>query len=213
MSPLVDSRMISNCLDPFLREQKQTDVFFKECFLNDLDHRLEQQQIDMVIRPQVTESTIQSKVKRNILHSEPLYYLPKQVDITDQPDTSPISIKEISNQTFVLTIDGCGLTDVITSLFEQQNLKLKTYPGQALSYQTLIDWTDLGIGSAILPASRIGTNNIFRAKPLMCSADMPAIIHYESYWLAHATYPNQIKALHSYFKNLVPNILTGLAST
>lgn len=49
-SPLVDATLVAMVLDPFKRAHAGVDVFFKECFLNDLNERIEQETIDISLR-------------------------------------------------------------------------------------------------------------------------------------------------------------------
>src|SRR5882757_9923916 len=59
LSPLVDARLLAQVLEPYEAEHSGTEAFFKECFLEDLDERLRNAQVDMVIRPCVADAGAQ----------------------------------------------------------------------------------------------------------------------------------------------------------
>lgn len=51
--------------------------------------------------------------------------------------------------------DACGLTRFTRDLLASRDLPVRTYPGEALSYRVLEEWSMLGLGAALLPISRV----------------------------------------------------------
>ncbi|MFC7649003.1 LysR substrate-binding domain-containing protein [Streptosporangium lutulentum] len=65
---------------------------------------------------------------------------------------TPIELDEAGKEPFILVPDTCGLTTFTTRLFQSREMPLRTYPGEAASYSVLEEWTQLGLGSAMVPA-------------------------------------------------------------
>jgi len=70
-----------------------------------------------------------------------------------------------------------------------RRLGLREYAGQAVSYQVLEEWARVGVGSAILPASKLSTPGI--GHPLVLGNGHAATIKYEAIWA-----PSTDKAPH-----------------
>jgi len=107
---------------------------------------------------------------------------------------------------------GCGLAASTRDLFATHGLEVSEYPGVALSYQMLQDWTEVGIGAALLPLSKISPANRDRAQLLLLESGEPARVVYEAFWKRNADYPSHIRGLHDYFRNTVPQLVRGLAA-
>ncbi|XKK61199.1 hypothetical protein HFP71_37290 [Streptomyces sp. ARC32] len=56
---------------------------------------------------------------------------------------------------FILVPDACGLTTFATRLFLANEVPLHTCPGEAAGYHVPEQWAGLGLGSAMIPQSRI----------------------------------------------------------
>jgi hypothetical protein len=85
---------------------------------------------------------------------------------------SPIAVRDLAPETFVLTIEGCGLTNAVRGLFQRNRVRLREYPGQALSYDVVEEWVELGIGAGILPASKV--RKLRRsARPILGNSGQP----------------------------------------
>ena len=55
----------------------------------------------------------------------------------------------------LLVPDQRGLTALTTSLFADDDLPMRRSAGQAASHQVLEEWAALGLGSALLPVSKL----------------------------------------------------------
>ena len=212
LSPLVDARLIKNCVESFFTQEYNVDIFYKECFLDDLNERLQDQTIDMMVRPLTTNSIISEDKVASRLHSEDIYFLPRISGPSSVFDNAPVTVEDIRDEIFIVTNGGCGLSDFITNLFFESGLELNVYPGEAVSYQVLSDWSELGIGAALLPASRVSIEAGLRAKPLLDKSGEPIRVDYFAYWLKSGTYPDYMNALHNYFREIVPKYIEGLCS-
>ena len=84
--------------------------------------------------------------------------------------------------------------------------EVKEYEGKALSYQVLADWASHGLGSAILPKSKILPHI---SKQQIFKSNKPAKIAFEAKWLANENKP--LSNLIQYFKNNIDEISRGIA--
>jgi len=72
-------------------------------------------------------------------------------------------LKEIAEEHFVLVPNACGLAQVTKALFDEQDLHLQRYAGEASSYAAIQEWTQLGLGAGILPSSKLSAESRKRA--------------------------------------------------
>lgn len=212
MSPLVDMRMLTLTLEPFCRDHPDVELIFKECFLNDLDSRLGNEQVDFGIRPNWTDRAAHKGYIRNPFYDEPLYFIPPSVQPSTTTTATSIQLNEITNETYVLTPDVCGLTSTVQALFDEQGFRLKKYPGQALSYEVLQEWAALGIGAAILPRSKISPSNCKSASVLLLAPGREATVRHEVIWNRNGAHSTHVAACREYIQNVVPEIVAGLTA-
>jgi len=206
MSPLINTHLVANALEPFRREHPEVDIVFKECLLDDLTQRLENHKIDLAFLLNGPHTTGQGS---ETFYSEPLYYLPNESAMGAALPAGPVTLPAIAEETIMVS-KGCGLADGVRQLFKSQGLKMKEYPGQALSYQVLEDWAGLGIGAAILPQSKISPENS-TACVLHLSKGQPATFVYEVVWNEDITQADHVMDLLIHFKKVVPKLVGGLA--
>lgn len=155
LSPVVAHPAFSGAIRHIKDSHNWMDVFLKQCFMNDLEKRLFDESIDIIIQPEQSQKTYGNT---RFLYEEPLFYIPPQSDLENQTNAAPIELAQLDNQPLILT-NGCGLSDVIFDLFNKENLTLNPYPGQALNYQVVADWAELGLAGGLLPKSHIPKNN------------------------------------------------------
>lgn len=170
-SPLVDMRRVTSVTDPFRRAAGEIDIFFKECLLDDLSDRLTSGAIDMAILP---EAILPEGLDRLPFYADPLVYLPQQ-DGRAHPD-APLTIPELPPDPVIMTGGGCGLNASLEQLFQQDRTPLHPYPGYAISYPVIQEWTWLGLGAGILPKAKISPDNTTGVRLLRASgatAEMP----------------------------------------
>lgn len=211
-SPLINIGWIKNCVEALLTDGGDIEPFYKECLLDDLQQRLQEQSIDLIIKPKATKSENDVKLKHTLLHSEAMFYLPRADPSISTTNNAPVTVEEISSQRFILTNGGCGLSDFIANLFSSAGFKLRVYAGEAVSYQVLSEWSELGIGSAILPESKVKGDSNARAKAIVHSNGEPVVIEYFAYWLENNKYPKHVDALHTFFEQSASKYMRGLNS-
>ena len=212
LSPLVDGRLVTQVLEPYQREHPGIETFFKECFLEDLDERLRQSQLEMVIRPCPAASPARRSLVRTPIYEEDLYYIPRQASAVTATEAGAVRLHEIAGETLVLGASGCGLASATRTLFQSMRAPLREYSGQALSFQVMQEWADIGIGATILPESKIAPQFKTRARRLMLDAKRPARVKFEAVWMKEQAYPAHVVDLHRHFRRRVPKLFEGSAS-
>jgi DNA-binding transcriptional LysR family regulator len=210
LSLLVDPRRVSDVVQPYLAEHPGVETFFKECYLGDLEQRLHDGQLDIVIRPRAGAEPVPKSVVRTSFYEEDLFYLARQTG-NSAAGEGAVSLKDIAGEIFVLGPDGCGLAAMTRNLFKKAGATLKEYTGQALSYQVMLDWADIGIGATILPESKITSPFREQARRLMLTPKKPARASFEALWMRDAAYPRHVIDMHRHFLDRVPLLLGGAA--
>ncbi len=209
LSPLADVRLIAQVLEPYEAAQVGVETFFKECFVDDLDDRLRTAQIDVAVRPRLPRRLGARAIARVPIYEEDLLYVPRHGADIAPGDGGPVRLRDVSRETFVLCASGCGLAATTRALFGGAKLALKEYGGQALSFQVMQEWADLGIGATILPRSKLLPAFRDRAHPLLLAAGRPARVVFEAAWSTGRALPAHVRALHRHFESRVPKLVAG----
>lgn len=173
MSPVIDSQLLSILVDAFSQTEPEMEFIFKECMLDDIDDRVETGNIDFAFR---IVQPLKSCEEAIAFYQEPLHFIPKDPSFSG----SSIELNNIGGETFILGPEGCGLAGATKSLFKQHEQEIKLYQGQAINYSVMEEWAMLGIGSTILPESKLSKNN-HRAMRITQNSQ-PVLLHYEVVW-------------------------------
>ncbi|MCB1422090.1 MAG: LysR family transcriptional regulator [Nitratireductor sp.] len=203
-SPLVDITLLNRVLEPFFRKHPTVKVFFKECLLDDLNQRLDAGTIDVVVVPRQQGVAVR--------HSFPFYrdrlkYIPS-ADTPAQAGSGPLPLGKLPQAPVILTGGGCGLNGTLEDLFERQGARFDAYPGQALTYQVIEEWAELGIGAGILPAAKLSAGN-HRAIPLVLKDGSPAMFEFEWQWRSPVAAQRHLADFVGYIRETVPALVAG----
>ncbi len=222
LSPLIDTALLTAVLDPYRRRHPDVEVFFKECFLGDLAERLDEEKLDIVLWPVDPDRPGNGHTASQPFYEESLCYLPRSAHPGEPGEGGPgesgpgesgaVRLQAIAGETFALTQDGCGLAPATRRLFRAQGFALREYAGQALGYQVLQDWAELGIAAAILPERKLAPDHRPRARPVLLDQDRPAMLRYEGVWKRTAVRPGHVAALLDHFRETMPKLLPGVAA-
>ncbi|MET0068817.1 MAG: LysR family transcriptional regulator [Candidatus Thiodiazotropha sp.] len=203
-SPLVDMRLLDHVLEPFRQANPDVTIFFKECFIDELEERLGKGQIDVQILPTTTENSTGHSC---LFYRDPLHYLPAADDGQASNHLS-FKIADLPATPLILTGGGCGLNGALTALLKSQGVELHAYPGQALSYKVIEEWVSLGIGAGILPQAKISAD--YKAGyPLFINRDEPASFSFEWIWNSDSTHPEHVNSFLDYIRTTVPALVSG----
>ncbi|PLX36517.1 MAG: hypothetical protein C0606_14665 [Hyphomicrobiales bacterium] len=205
-SPLVDMKLLDRILGPFRRQNPDVAIFFKECLLDDLSQRLANNVVDIAIVP---ETMLEPGLERRAFYNDPLFYLPRDGGGVT-PETGALALTALPDDPVILTGGGCGLNGALATLFAEDGASLTAYPGQAISYPVIEEWTDLGIGAGILPKAKlsIATN---RAVPLRRADGRAAAFTFEWLWTETAPAKPEVAAFLDYIGTTVPALIAGNA--
>lgn len=206
MSPLIDLRTIERALTPYRQKHPEVTILFKECLLDDLVGRMEAGKLDFGLR--VAEA-VPPGLQVTPAYHEPLFYLPQETHGSDHT-LHPWQIDKLPEAPIICTNGACGLNAALRRLFDAANTRLTLYPGYALSYHVIEEWTELGLGAAILPAAKLSASNM-TAGPLVDTKGQPLEFSYE--WLMKsvrlAATPAHVTAFRHHIETNAPALLNG----
>lgn len=202
-SPILDSKRLMDLFEPFKQGRSDVEVIYKECSVEDLEARLDKEQVDVICGIRLHEAPGRG---RCVLYQDNLRYLPRGgLENYNGPKT--VSPADIASETLILTVGTCGLAPATRELFRRAKLKIREYPGQALSYHVLQQWSNLGIGAAILPESKITGNP--QGFPIVTVNRKPVPVTYEAVWDKSVPASSQTKAFSRYLKATVSALTKG----
>lgn len=176
VSPVINPRLVGAaysavCCLATLPAPRQ--LVLREANLAELRSALLADEIDIMVVPSVGPMP---RYEHRVIDSEPL------VLVEARPGgTAPAALREVAKDPLILMPETCGLTTFTKDLFQAQNLAVRAYPGEASSYGALEEWASLGLGSAMLPESKLSERNV--AHRLMLDEEGCVVeIFYEAVW-------------------------------
>ncbi|RXS88470.1 LysR family transcriptional regulator [Streptomyces sp. TM32] len=175
VSPLISSHLVARAFSMVQDLPVPRDLVLREANMQDLRECLLAGQLDIILIPAVTAMP---RFEHRVIDVEPI--------VVVSPDTTavaaPLELEEAGKERFILVPDTCGLTTFTTQLFQAHEMPLNTYPGEAASYQVLEDWTKLGLGSAMVPRSKLTSPDVPH-RPLL-NEGREVQISFEAVWSA-----------------------------
>ena len=103
-------------------------------------------------------------------------------------------IDDVARRTLLLVPDTCGLTTFTRDLLADRGLPLRAYSGEAASYRVLEDWAGMGLGSALLPRSKV-TRVDSSVRPVVDARGAAVTIAYEAAWDGASPIAGELEAL------------------
>lgn len=155
ISPVVGIRQAEQALETFRTRRPDVGVIFREGYLSTLCEELKREELDLVIAPFDEQFAPPGGYVLQCLFSEPLLFLPRSDEIHRWSKLKSVDLHDIAGEEFVLIPNACGLSQVTKRIFADDQLTLHRYPGEASSYAAVQEWTLLGMGCGILPASKV----------------------------------------------------------
>lgn len=172
VSLLIGAGLIAGLFAAACQLEPQPTLVLREDDLETLHHELAAGGLDLILVPALELS---GAFRRRHLDSEPVVLVRRPSP--GEPLDESLDLDEVTSSPFLLVPDRCGLTTFTRQLFDQHGATLEAYPGEAGSYRTLEQWAGLGLGSAILPASKATVP----ARRLVHHG-APVQLHYEALW-------------------------------
>ncbi|NQZ30990.1 MAG: LysR family transcriptional regulator [Oceanospirillaceae bacterium] len=199
MSPLLNANLVSLLTSAYKNLNSGVEILLIEDNLNQLEDKLKNNQLDLILIPIIHSRADKSSI---FLYEEALFYIENQ----QNNNAADIQIADIANDTFVMVPDSCGLSEITRSLIRTSRLDIIEYEGKAMSYQVLADWASNGLGSAILPKSKIAAHI---NKQKIYNESKPAIIQFQAKWVPGEKQP--VQKMIEYFRKNAPQIISGIA--
>jgi hypothetical protein len=128
------------------------------------------------------------RLEHRIIDAEPLVVVESILS-----GDGPIELAELVGKQLILLPDTCGLTSFTRDLFRVRGLIERAYPGEACSYRVLEEWSNLGLGSAVIPRSKLAGPDT-RHRPLV-EDGVEVEIFYEAVWDPHSPLAGDVEVL------------------
>lgn len=175
VSPLIGSHLVARAFTMVRDLPVPRDLVLREANMQDLRECLQSGELDIILIPAVAAMP---RFEHRVIEVEPI------VVVTPAPEEedTPLELEDAGKDRFILVPDACGLTTFTTQLFQAHQLPLRRYAGEAASYSVLQEWAKLGLGSAIVPRSKL-TSPDLPHRPLMIQG-REVHISFEAVWNA-----------------------------
>lgn len=174
VSPLINPTLVTRFYNALCDLAPDRNVVLREADMAWLRDALLSGELDVILIPSVGPMP---GYERRIIDSEPVVL----VDAAPlNEDHAAVEFRSIGNSEVLMVPESCGLGIFTTQLFADHNLQLQPAPGQAASYQVLEQWAQMGLGSALLPLSKL-TSADRRYRPLV-NEGHPVEIFFEAIW-------------------------------
>ena len=184
VSPLIDTGLVSAAFSAVRVLDEPRDLILREDNLDDLHADLARGALDVIIVPAVTPMP---RFQHRELGREPV------VVVCSEGATEPLEVSNFGAGPLILMPDTCGLTRFTEGLLDRHALPVQRYAGEAQSVTVLEDWARLGLGSAVLPQSKLHQSEA-NVRPLT-SAGRAVEIAYEAVWSAQSPCAADIEAV------------------
>lgn len=197
MSPLLNTKFVALLTNSYKDQNSGIEIVLMEDSLIDLEEKLKNRELDVIFVPITNKKSYKKSMP---LYEEELFF------ISNKSSGDQVQVKDIRDNTFVMVPDACGLSEITRSLLRSTRNEVKEYEGKALSCQVLADWASNGLGSAILPKSKL-ESHISRHQ--VYSASKPSKIVFQARWEADDN--ASLNKMLQYFKKNISGIAKGIA--
>ena len=176
VSPLIGSQLVARVFGMVRDGPGPRDLVLREANMQDLRECLQSGELDIILIPAVAAMP---RFEHRVIDVEPI------VVVTSTPgEDAPLELEDAGEDEFILVPDTCGLTTFTAHLFQAHELPLRTYAGEAASYGVLQEWVKLGLGSAMVPRSKLASPDL-PYRPLM-NHGREVQISFEAVWNPHS---------------------------
>jgi DNA-binding transcriptional LysR family regulator len=174
MSPLISDAFVAAMLGRIAALDARLNIIISEMNKADIQPALEAGEISFGLGPEPCDRKVLTSLP---IYSEPLLYVG---GAQDEPTAEAATLNILAGQQVLMVGDNCGLSDAVRALFRDTQISLSEYEGKALGYGVLEKWAQLGIGIAILPASKVA--DLSRARRLIDSSGATVSINFCACW-------------------------------
>ena len=211
VSPLISADVVARAHSAVadLLGRGRGSFVLREADLSELCTALDDDELDLIVVPAVLPLT---RYRHHVTGSEPVVLVEpgagdaagpvNSASPTDPADpASPAEaraaaarIDDVARRTLLLVPDTCGLTTFTRDLLADRGLPLRAYSGEAASYRVLEDWAGMGLGSALLPRSKV-TRVDSSVRPVVDARGAVVTIAYEAAWDGASPIAGELEAL------------------
>lgn len=174
VSPLINPNLVTRFYTALSTLEPRRSVAVREADLAVLSTALAAEELDVILIPSVGPLP---GYERRIIDADPVVLVGAGVS---RGNLATVEFQSLGDQEMLMVPDTCGLGTFTTQLFADHNLPLNRAPGQASSYRVLEQWAQMGLGSALLPMSKLTTTDE-DYQPLM-DGGHPVEIFFEAVW-------------------------------
>ncbi|MDU0349687.1 LysR family transcriptional regulator [Actinomyces sp. MRS3W] len=172
------------------RDDGPGDLILREADLTDLRRLVDAGELDLALVPAVLPA---DRYRHRLITFEPVVLVEASATPAAKPATDSslaaapagsadcARVRELTDVDLILVPDTCGLTTFTRGLFADRGLAMRTFAGEAASYHVLEEWARMGVGSAILPLSRLSDPQAPH-RTLMDEQGRAVTISYEAIW-------------------------------
>ena len=198
VSPLISADVVARAHSAVagLPGRGRGSLVLREADLSELCTALDDDELDLIVVPAVLPLT---RYRHRVIGSEPVVLVEPGAGDAAGPanfaspadpagPASPTEaraaaarIDDVARRTLLLVPDTCGLTTFTRDLLADRGLPLRAYSGEAASYRVLEDWAGMGLGSALLPRSKV-TRVDSSVRPVVDARGAAITIAYEAAW-------------------------------
>ncbi|MGL5012254.1 MAG: LysR family transcriptional regulator [Paracoccaceae bacterium] len=191
MSPLISDDYVAALLGRIALVDSSLKVIVSEMNKGDIPPALEAGEIGFGLGPEPWDQALSKSLP---IYSEPLLYVSDQ---SNGQSGEPVTLDILAGKQVLMVGDNCGLSVAVRTLIRDHQLPLTEYEGKALSYGVLEKWALLGIGVALLPASKVA--DLSRARRLNDRSGSAVSIGFHACWKPsqelRSSFPAVMKAL------------------
>ena len=211
VSPLISADVVARAHSAVagLPGRGRGSLVLREADLSELCTALDDDELDLIVVPAVLPLT---RYRHRVIGSEPVVLVEPGAGDAAGPANSaspadpagPASptearaaaarIDDVARRTLLLVPDTCGLTTFTRDLLADRGLPLRAYSGEAASYRVLEDWAGMGLGSALLPRSKV-TRVDSSVRPVVDARGAAVTIAYEAAWDGASPIAGELEAL------------------
>jgi len=186
VSPLINPDLIARAYGVVRDlDTAPSQLVLSEANLAELRDAMTAGELDIMIVPSVAPLP---RYEHRVIDSEPVVLVDSNRDAS-----GPAELAELADKQLIVLPDTCGLTTFTRDLLGTHDLPLRLYPGEASSYRVLEEWSNLGLGSAMLPQSKL-TNPDTSSRPVL-EDDTVVEIFYEAAWDSRSPIAADLEAL------------------
>ena len=195
VSPLISAGVVARAQRAVaaLPDRGKDSLVLREADLSELCAALDDGELDLIVVPAVLPLT---RCRHRVIGSEPVVLVEPEAGDAGAPSaaTAAARVDELAHRTLLLVPDTCGLTTFTCGLLADRGLPLRAYSGEAASYRVLEGWAGMGLGSALLPRSKV-TSVESRARPVVDVDGAAITIAYEAAWDGASPIADELESL------------------